>query len=178
MIAIVRGCTCVSSARSERPVSFECDGHRRCGEEVASRGAEDGRTMLDASNRGGFHTVTPYLMVVDPDGFVTFLESAFEAEVTYRTTGGGGGDHIEMQIGDSRIMVGGGGPVEEDRPAALFLYVDDVDSLHDRAVQAGAISILEPADGRFGEERGAGVVDPVGNQWFLGRHGPESEVPD
>ena len=133
--------------------------------------------MLGSPNRDGFHTVTPYLMVVDPDGLVAFLESAFEAEISYRTTGGGGGDHVELQIGDSRVMVGGGCPVGEDQPAALFLYADDVDGLHDRAVRAGATSILEPADGRFGEERGAGVVDPAGNQWFFGRHGPESDVP-
>ncbi len=134
--------------------------------------------MLGSPNRVGFHTVTPYLMVVDPDGFVGFLEAAFGAEVTYRTTGSGGGQHIELQIGDSRIMIGGGGPVEKDQPAALFLYVDDVDSLHDRAVQAGATSIMEPADGRFEEQRGAGVIDPAGNQWFLGRHGPDSNAPD
>lgn len=134
--------------------------------------------MLGSPNRVGFHTVTPYLMVVDPDGLVGFLESAFAAEVTYRTTGGGGGQHIELQIGDSRIMVGGGGPVEQDQPAALFLYVDDVDGLHDRAVHAGATSIMEPADAQFEEERGAGVTDPAGNQWFLGRHGPDSRAPD
>jgi PhnB protein len=103
---------------------------------------------------------------------------AFAAEVTYRTTGGGGGQHIELQIGDSRIMVGGGGPIEQDQPAALFLDVDDVDGRHERAVQAGATSIIEPADGQFEEQRGAGVVDPVGNPWFLGQHGPKSAVPD
>lgn len=133
---------------------------------------------LGTPTREGFGTVTPYLMVVDPDAFVDFLVSAFGAEVTYRTTGGGGGDHVELQLGDSRIMVGGGGPVEEDRPVALFLYVGDVDAVHDRAVAAGATSIMEPADGRFGEERGAGVVDPVGNQWYLGRHGDSTATGD
>jgi PhnB protein len=133
--------------------------------------------MLGLPNRVGFHTVTPYLMVVDSERFIAFLESAFGAEVTYRTTGGGGGQHIELQIGDSRIMVGGGGPVEEDQPAALFLYVDDVDSVHDRAVQAGATSIMEPANGQFEEQRGAGVIDVAGNQWFLGQHGPSSKTP-
>jgi PhnB protein len=133
--------------------------------------------MMGSPNRAGFHTVTPYLMVVDPDAFIDFLESAFAAEVTYRTTGAAGGQHIELQIGDSRIMVGGGGPVEQDQPAALFLYVDDVDGLHDRAVQAGATSTMEPADGQFEAQRGAGVLDPAGNQWFLGRHGPKSEAP-
>ena len=133
--------------------------------------------MLGSPNRVGFHTVTPYLMVVDPDGFVGFLESAFAAEVTYRTTGDGGGHHIELRFGDSRIMVGGGGPIEQDQAAALFLYVDDVDSLHERAVKAGATSLMAPADGLFEEQRGAAVVDPAGNQWFLGQHGPKSQAP-
>lgn len=133
--------------------------------------------MLSSPDRAGFHTVTPYLMVVDPDGLVRFLESAFAAEVTYRTTGAAGGQHIELQIGDSRVMVGGGAPVEQDQPAALFLYVDDVDALHDRAVRAGATSIIAPADGEFEEQRGAGVVDATGNQWFLGQHGPRSQSP-
>ena len=133
--------------------------------------------MLGAPNRGGFHTVTPYLMAADPDMFVRFLETAFGAEVTYRTTGGGGGDHIELQVGDSRIMVGGGGPVEEDRPAALFLYVDEVDGLHDRALQAGATSIMEPADGRFGEERGAGLVGADRSQrWSRSRRQAQVEI--
>jgi PhnB protein len=134
--------------------------------------------MLGLPNRVGFHTVTPYLMVVDPNGLIEFLEAAFAAEVTYRTTGSGGGQHIELQLGDSRIMVGGGGPVEQDQPAALFLYVNDVDRLHERAIEAGATSIMEPEDGRFEEQRGAGVVDPAGNQWFLGQHGPRSKAPD
>lgn len=132
---------------------------------------------LGPPNRDGFHTVTPYLMVVDPDAFIAFLVAAFAAEVTYRTTGGAGGQHVEVQIGDSRIMVGGGGPVEEDHPTSLFLYVGDVDGLHDRAVRAGATSMMPPADGEFEEQRGAAVVDPVGNRWFLGQHGPASGSP-
>lgn len=145
---------------------------------MASRGNEDGSSMLGAANRAGFHTVTPYLMVVAPDELVSFLESAFDAAVTYRTKGGGGGDHIEVQIGDSRIMVGGGGSLEQGQPSALFLYVDDVDGLHDRAVAAGATSMMAPADDQFQEERGAGVIDPAGNQWFIARHGPASTAPD
>lgn len=133
--------------------------------------------MIGNANRDGFHTVTPYLLVTDLEAMTDFLEAAFGAEQTYRTTGGGGGVHVELRIGDSRIMVGGGDPVEHDQPAALFLYVDDVDALHERAVRAGATSIMEPADGLFEEERGAGVVDPAGNQWFLGRHGPASASP-
>lgn len=131
--------------------------------------------MLGPANRDGFRTVTPYVMLVDPDQLVAFLEEAFEAEVTYRSTGSAGGHHIELQVGDTRLMVGGGnGSVSEDQPAAFLLYVDDVDGLHDRAVAAGATSMMAPADGLFEEERGAAVVGPGGTQWFLGRHGDAS----
>lgn len=133
--------------------------------------------MLGPPGRDGFHTVTPYLMVVDTDAYVAFLEAAFDAEVTYRTTGAAGGDHVELQVGDSRVMVGGGGPVERDHPAALFLYVADVDAVHDRAVAAGATSTMPPADGEFEEQRGAAVTDPVGTHWFLAHHGPASSAP-
>lgn len=127
--------------------------------------------MLEASNRPGFHTVTPYVMVVEPEPLVEFLCEAFEAEVTHRATGDRGGDHVELRIGDAAVMVGGGkGSVDQDVPASFLLYVDDVDDLHDRAVAAGATSMMGPADDLFQEDRGAAVVGPGGTRWFLARH--------
>lgn len=116
--------------------------------------------MLGTPNRTGFHTVRPSLMVVDADGLARFLTAAFDAEVTHRAPGGAGGHHLELQIGSSRVMVGGGGPIEEDRPAALFLYITDLDGLHDRAVAAGSTSIMASADRRARWPRRRGEVDP------------------
>lgn len=134
--------------------------------------------MLGPANRDGFSTVTPYVYARDPDAVVAFLADAFGGDVTYRSTGDAGGHHVEVQVGDARLMLGGGGTSEvDDQPAAFFLYVDDVDDVHDRAVAAGASSMMKPADGLFEEERGAAVVDPFGHQWFLARHGPSSAAP-
>ena len=131
--------------------------------------------MLGPANREGFHTLTAYVMAVDADAVVTFLQEAFRAEVTYRTIGGAGGHHVELQVGDTRVMVGGGNDtVGDPTRSAFFLYVDDVDGVHDAAVAAGAETMIPPSDGEFEEERGAGVTDPFGNMWFLGRHGPAS----
>lgn len=125
--------------------------------------------------RPGFTTVTPYIMAVDPEPLITFLIEAFDAVETYRSTGSRGGSHVELRVGDAMVMLGGGNEsVDQSTTSAFFLYVEDVDARYDAAVAAGATSMIEPADAMFEEERGAGVVGPLGNLWFLGHHGPDS----
>lgn len=118
--------------------------------------------------REGFHTVTPYLTSRDVDGLLTFIQSGLDGVETYRAKGGAGGVHVEVRIGDSMVMVGGGDAMQgPPSTAMLLLYVEDVDSYFHRALAAGAISIQEPANAPDGERRG-GVRDPFGNQWFFG----------
>lgn len=127
--------------------------------------------MIGEPNREGFHTITPYLMVQEVEPVVKFLQKAFNAAETHRTTGGSGGTHVEMKIGDSMLMLGGGNnTVAEPAPASFFLYVEDVDAVYQSALNAGATTVMEPADDLFGEKRGAGVKDPFGNDWYFGRH--------
>ncbi len=114
----------------------------------------------------GFHTVTPYLIVPDADALVGFMGRAFGATETFRTRGAQGGLHVEVQVGDSMVMIGGrqGGPPQ---PAMLFLYLDGVDDVYRRALEAGATPIEEPADRPADGDRRAGVADPFGNAWFM-----------
>lgn len=123
--------------------------------------------MIGRPTRPGFHTVTPYLIVDDVDAYLTFLQQAFNATEHFRTGGAGGGMHVEVRIGDSMVMVGGGAqsPVEP-MPAMLFLYLEDVDAVYHAALAAGATSVLEPGP-NFGEPRGAGTKDPAGNDWYF-----------
>lgn len=113
----------------------------------------------------GFHTVTPYLMGPDVDGMVEFMSCAFGATEVFRARGAAGGIHVEVRVGDSMIMTGGLQDMEP-QPASIFLYMDGVDELYDRALEAGATSIEEPADRPEGDRR-AGVADPFGNSWFI-----------
>lgn len=124
--------------------------------------------MANAGGRAGFHTVTPYLIHPDITGLVAFVEQAFGAVETFRSRGSAGGAHIEVRIGDSMLMIGG----KDDStplPAMLFLYVDDVDALYQRTLEAGGTSLMEPAEPGDGDRR-AGVQDPFGNQWWIGTH--------
>jgi PhnB protein len=51
----------------------------------------------------------------------------------------------------------------------LHLYMEDVDAVYQRAVQAGAKSVREPADQPYGDRSG-GVEDTFGNQWWISTH--------
>lgn len=120
--------------------------------------------------RSPFHTVTPYLMAQEIDGLLNFVKQAFGATETFRAQGSAGGFHVEAQIGDSMVMFGGGGEWSgASMPAAIHLYVPDVDTVYQRALHAGATSIMKPADQPDGDRR-SGVQDAFGNQWYIATH--------
>ena len=120
--------------------------------------------------REGFHTVTPYLMVQEAAKLIDFVKEAFAATELFRGTGSAGGIHAEVRIGDSMVMIGGAGTWNgEPMPAAIYLYMDDVDAVYKRALQAGAASLSEPADQPYGD-RIAGVKDPFGDVWYIATH--------
>jgi PhnB protein len=129
----------------------------------------------------GYHTVTPYMVAVDGPALVEFAKQAFSAEEKFRGTGGAGGLHAEVMIGDSMLMMGGGIPGREFRSTpnttALHVYVKDADAVYKQALAAGATSISAPADQEYGE-RSAGVKDPAGNYWYIATHKGPTYIPE
>src|SRR5713226_4244945 len=90
----------------------------------------------------GYRTVTPYLTVREAPQLLEFLGQAFGAQVLFKGTGSAGGMHAEVKIGDSKVMVGGGGAYPGPWfPTSIHLKVDDVDTAYARALQVGATSI-------------------------------------
>lgn len=115
----------------------------------------------------GYRAITPYITVRQAPELLEFLQKAFGAEVLYMGTGGAGGMHAELKIGDSRLMLGGGGAYPGPYfPTSIHLKVDDVDQVYARALAAGGISKHAPQDFEYGE-RGAGVKDLSGNHWYI-----------
>ncbi len=149
-------------------------------EEVADRYEALSKTPPEKGKvnyiRSGFRTVTPYLMVQDAAGLIDFVKQAFGAQEHYRGTGSAGGIHAELQIGDSMVMIGGGGAWKgTPRPTGIHLFVEDADATYQRALAAGATSDHPPRDMEYGE-RGAGVKDAFGNWWFIGAPFAKSHV--
>ena len=118
----------------------------------------------------GYRTLTPYPVAQDAAGLIEFVKRSFGAEERFRAIGSAGGIHAEIRIGDSMIMIGGGGPGlawrGEAIPMAFHIYVPDCDAIYQRAIEAGGSSLSAPADRPYGERSG-GVQDPAGNFWYI-----------
>jgi PhnB protein len=129
----------------------------------------------------GYHTITPYLIAQDAPALIDFMKQTFGAEETFRTVGSAGGIHAELRLGDSMLMVGGGGPGlswrGESKPMAFHYYVEDTDAVYQRAMAAGAASIQPPTDQPYGERSGS-VIDPSGNYWYIATHKGERYIPE
>lgn len=111
------------------------------------------------------HSVIPYLTVHKPGELIDFVKHSFGAVEHFRTTGSAGGMHAEVKIGDSIVMIGGAEHIDP-KPAAIHLYVPDVDDAHRRALEAGARPLFPLVDQPYGERSG-GVEDPHGNRWYI-----------
>ena len=126
----------------------------------------------------GYHTVTPYMTIRDAAKALEFYKKAFGAEVAVRMDGPGGRiSHAEMRIGNSMIMLSDEAPEMGAKspqqlggsPVKLLLYVDDVDAITKRAVEAGA-TIVRPVEDQFYGDRVATIEDPFAHQWFIHTH--------
>jgi uncharacterized glyoxalase superfamily protein PhnB len=121
-----------------------------------------------ADSKDTYRTVTPYLVVSDADAELAFLKAAFGAtEVDCQRNPDNRVMHAEMKIGDSLVMLGQASGRWTPRPAALYLWVENVDATYARALQAGATSESEPEDKPYGH-RNAGVIDQNGITWWIG----------
>jgi PhnB protein len=126
----------------------------------------------------GYHNITPYLAVDDATQAIEFYKRAFGATERSRMPGPDGRiAHAELEIGDSLIMTSDQYPQSSCKTpkevggttAAVFLYVEDVDSVVQDAVDAGA-TILQPAEDMFWGDRFGQVTDPFGHVWQIATH--------
>ncbi|TDJ24595.1 MAG: VOC family protein [Gammaproteobacteria bacterium] len=121
----------------------------------------------------GFHSITPYLTVRDASAAISFYENALGAiERNRMTTPDGLVANAEIVIGDSAILIRDetpdlSGPTTlGNSPVMIHLYVDDVDSISERAVRAG-MEILLPVEDRFYGDRSGRFRDPYGHIWII-----------
>jgi PhnB protein len=134
-------------------------------------------TTATATPRQGIRSVTPYLAVQPAAELIQFVKRAFGAEELLRTVGSAGGVHSEVQIGDTRVMIGGGGAWGgTPTPTGLHLYVPDADQVYRIALEAGADSLYAPVDQPYGD-REASVKDVAGNHWYIATHRTGGHVP-
>lgn len=132
----------------------------------------------------GYHAVTPYLIVRGGADAIDFYQKAFGAVELFRFPSPDGKiGHAEIKIGDSPIMLadeypdmGYNGPHSMGgSPVSLMIYVEDVDAVFARAVEAGA-DIKEALQDKFYGDRMGTVTDPFGHVWHVATHKEDVSV--
>jgi PhnB protein len=118
--------------------------------------------------REGFHSVTPYMVVPGASKLIEFMKEAFGATERFRVQPPGSEKitHAEVKIDDCIIELADAVPEFPAMPAAIHLYVSDVDAVHASAVRAGGIEKHPPTDQEYGE-RSSFVEDACGNHWYI-----------
>jgi PhnB protein len=126
----------------------------------------------------GYHSATPYLIVKGAANAIDYYKRAFGATELFRMADDTGTvGHAEIKIGDSVIMLA------DETPGAvchtprslggssvgLMIYVNDVDTVFKRAVEAGGKS-LRPLTNQFYGDRSGTLEDPYGHVWTVATH--------
>jgi len=126
----------------------------------------------------GYEKATPYLAVDDAKEAIAWYEKAFGAKERVRmTTRDGRIGHAELEIGDALVMLADPFPQSSTQSPAklggttvgLFVYVEDVDAMVKRGLDAGATVSMEVADQFWGDRFGT-IIDPFGHSWSFATH--------
>jgi PhnB protein len=126
----------------------------------------------------GYHTATPYLIIEGAVDAIEFYKKAFGATELFRFPAPDGKvGHAEIKIGDSPIMLadaypemGYKGPKSIGGSAvSLMIYIEDVDTVFNRAVEAGA-TVKEAVSNKFYGDRTGTLIDPFGHVWHVATH--------
>lgn len=123
--------------------------------------------------------IYPTLRYKDAHAAIDWLEQAFGFERLMVVDGEGGTvAHAELRFGNGVIMLGSpasdgitppSAPENINQTHGIYIAVDDVDALHDRAKAAGAEIVSGLTDQDYGS-REFSARDPEGYLWGFGTH--------
>lgn len=132
----------------------------------------------------GYHTATPYLIIRGAGDAIEFYQKAFGATELFRmATPDGKIGHAEIKIGDSPIMLADEFPemgyqspqTLGGSPVSIMIYVEDVDTIFNQAVAAGA-TVKEAVSDKFYGDRIGTLTDPFGHVWHVSTHKEDVSV--
>ena len=127
----------------------------------------------------GYHSVTPSIMLKDSLKAIKFYKKAFGAkeQEIFPSPDGKGTMHAVIKIGDSIIMMGDERPGQSSQsaetldssPVSFYIYVPNVDTVYNQAVDAGC-EVTMALDDMFWGDRCGTVKDPFGYTWMIATH--------
>jgi uncharacterized glyoxalase superfamily protein PhnB len=133
----------------------------------------------------GMHTLSVHLMVREANKAIDFYQKGLGAQLLHvHNTPDGKVMHASLKIGDSEFALadefpGMSMPAPQTiggSPVVINVYVENVDTLFNQAVAAGA-TVRMPLVNQFWGDRYGQITDPFGHTWALATH-VEDVAPD
>ncbi|HET9364370.1 MAG TPA: VOC family protein [Candidatus Angelobacter sp.] len=126
----------------------------------------------------GYNSLTPYLIVKGAAAAIDFYTNVFGAtEIMRMPQPDGRIGHAELRIGDSVFMLADEFPEAEamspktfgGTTVGLMIYVDDADSMFNKAISMGG-KVKKPMVDQFYGDRNGTFEDPWGHKWTISTH--------
>jgi uncharacterized glyoxalase superfamily protein PhnB len=119
-------------------------------------------------------TINPVVHFRDLEAGARFLVDAFGFEQR-EAHKGPDGSLVYVELALEGVPLGVGSTTEGSMfdlgPTSVYISRDEVDSMHERAVAAGAEILMPPTDQDYGS-RDFVARDPEGNLWCFGTYHP------
>lgn len=125
-----------------------------------------------------YEGVTPYLVIKGAAEAIEFYKNVFGAKELFRLAQPNGAiGHAEIMIGKGVVMLSDEQPGEAchspsfygGTPVGLMFYVEDVDTVYQKAIDAGA-KVVKPIQDQFYGDRSGTITDPFGYVWTIATH--------
>ena len=139
------------------------------------------KKKIDPLNKKAYGAVSAALTVSDIPAAVSFYQRAFGFAKRGIMNGPDAKPiHAELTLRGATIMLGPENPAMGRRtaksvgasPSSLYIYVENVDKVIDKATKLGATSQGPVVDMFWGDRCGT-IVDPDGYSWMVGTHKAE-----
>jgi len=139
------------------------------------------KKKIDPLNRKQYSAVSAALTVSDIPAAVSFYQKSFGFSKRGIMKGPDGKPmHAELTLRGTTLMLGPENPAMGSRsaksvgasPASLYIYVENVDKVVEKATKLGGTSRGPVMDMFWGDRCGT-VVDPDGYAWMVGTHKAE-----
>ena len=126
----------------------------------------------------GYPQVIPYLIVDDAKAAIDFYTKVLGGKERMQMPAPDGKiGHAEVEIGNGLIMLADEVPEMGQKspknvggsPVTIAVYLDDVDSVFKKAIDAGAREVRAVEDQFYGDRSG-GFEDPFGHFWSIQTH--------
>src|SRR5438105_2613371 len=136
---------------------------------------------IDPLNQKQYGAVTAMLTVTDVKAAVNFYQKALGFTKRGIMNGPDGKPmHAELTLRGTTLMLGPENPAMGRRtaksvgasPATLYIFVENVDKIVEKATKLGATSQGPVMDMFWGDRCGT-IVDPDGYSWMVGTHKAE-----